>query len=385
MADFEKFTQSIAEYNATPPTLADQEASALQVDSSGRLLVATNLNVDLDHTEDSVAIGDGTNLIVLNADGSVNTRLSDGTNDLVINADGSLNVTEANSADILTALQLIDNVVFSVSDAAGATDAGMNVLVVRDDALTTLAAADGDYASLRVNSTGALWVRHDGSLTVTATDLDIRDLDATQDNVAISDGTDTLAINADGSINVAPVSGSVFSIDDNGGSITVDATDLDIRNLSASQDNVAISDGTDTLAINSDGSINVVVAGAGGTQADVATDDGAAGDALVPITGATATILLSQAVAAGETYKLYAWNWMADIQGTFRLEVRDGTTLVRTVRIALNAGSQPGDQMNFGLPIEIAGAATRVVRVTFTRAENKDGQAAAAINGEILS
>lgn len=37
----------------------------------------------------------------------------------------------------------------------------------------------------------------------------------------------------------------------------VSATDLDIRDLSASQDNVAISDGTDTLAIESDGSINV--------------------------------------------------------------------------------------------------------------------------------
>ena len=37
---------------------------------------------------------------------------------------------------------------------------------------------------------------------VSATDLDIRDLDANQDNVAISDGTDTLEINADGSINV---------------------------------------------------------------------------------------------------------------------------------------------------------------------------------------
>lgn len=47
------------------------------------------------------------------------------------------------------------------------------------------------------------------------------------------------------------------AISDGGGSITVDATDLDIRDLSASQDNVAISDGTDTLEINADGSINV--------------------------------------------------------------------------------------------------------------------------------
>jgi len=39
-------------------------------------------------------------------------------------------------------------------------------------------------------------------ITVTATDLDIRDLTAATDSVSISDGTDTLAVNADGSINV---------------------------------------------------------------------------------------------------------------------------------------------------------------------------------------
>lgn len=84
-------------------------------------------------------------------------------------------------------------------------------------------------------------VNADGSLnaTVTATDLDIRDLSAATDNVAISDGTDTLAVNGDGSLNAV-----------------VSATDLDIRDLSAAQDNVAISDGVDTLAINADGSIN---------------------------------------------------------------------------------------------------------------------------------
>lgn len=40
------------------------------------------------------------------------------------------------------------------------------------------------------------------SLEVTATNLDIRNLSAAQDNIAISDGTNTLAVNADGSINV---------------------------------------------------------------------------------------------------------------------------------------------------------------------------------------
>jgi hypothetical protein len=82
-----------------------------------------------------------------------------------------------------------------------------------------------------------------------AVDFDIRDLTHASDSIKIGDGTEFLAINADGSINIT----------DNSGSLTVDATDFDIRDLSASQDNVAISDGTDTLAINGDGSINSVV------------------------------------------------------------------------------------------------------------------------------
>lgn len=66
--------------------------------------------------------------------------------------------------------------------------------------------------------------------------------------VQITDGTDTLAINTNGSINV-------------------EAVDLDIRNLNAAQDSVTaqlqagsqiqITDGTNTLDVNVDGSINV--------------------------------------------------------------------------------------------------------------------------------
>lgn len=75
-------------------------------------------------------------------------------------------------------------------------------------------------------------------------------IDSACASIVIKDsGGDELAIDASGKITAI--------IEDGGGAITVDAVDLDIRDLSASQDNVAISDGTDTLAVNSDGSINV--------------------------------------------------------------------------------------------------------------------------------
>lgn len=61
------------------------------------------------------------------------------------------------------------------------------------------------------------------------------------DSVKISDGTDTMLVNADGSINVSIAAGN-----------------LAVELAASDGDNVAISDGTDTLAVNTDGSINTV-------------------------------------------------------------------------------------------------------------------------------
>ena len=106
-------------------------------------------------------------------------------------------------------------------------------------------------------------------------------IDASLHSIQIKDaGGDALAINADGSLNITDnggsitvdgsvsvtglvdVSGSEVSLDaatlaalEN---ITVSATDLDIRDLTHVSDSVKIGDGTDLLAVNADGSINVL-------------------------------------------------------------------------------------------------------------------------------
>lgn len=51
---------------------------------------------------------------------------------------------------------------------AGATDTGVAPLAIRDDALATLTPVDGDYAPLRLNSVGALWVKHNGAETLSS-------------------------------------------------------------------------------------------------------------------------------------------------------------------------------------------------------------------------
>lgn len=56
--------------------------------------------------------------------------------------------------------------------------------------------ASGSEVSLDAATLAAL-----ENVTVSATDLDIRDLSHTQDSIKVGDGTDFLAINGDGSIN----------------------------------------------------------------------------------------------------------------------------------------------------------------------------------------
>lgn len=65
------------------------------------------------------------------------------------------------------------------------------------DELVDLQLIDSDGHELDINADGSL------NATVTATDLDIRDLTHVSDSVKIGDGTDFLAVNADGSINVS--------------------------------------------------------------------------------------------------------------------------------------------------------------------------------------
>lgn len=75
---------------------------------------------------------------------------------------------------------------------------------------------------------------------VEATNLDIRDLAFATDKVDVSGST------------VALDSGTLAALEN----ITVTASDLDIRDLTHVSDSVKIGDGTDFLAINADGSIN---------------------------------------------------------------------------------------------------------------------------------
>ncbi|MHA2063734.1 MAG: hypothetical protein ACXABY_05045 [Candidatus Thorarchaeota archaeon] len=94
----------------------------------------------------------------------------------------------------------------AVDTAAGATDTGVAMLAIRDDALTTLTPIDGDYVNLRVSSTGALHVTGAGG----GTQYNIDDALGATDTVTLAgvvrDDSLTTLTEADGDVSVLRVS-----------------------------------------------------------------------------------------------------------------------------------------------------------------------------------
>ena len=116
------------------------------------------------------------------------------------------------------------------------------------------------------------------SIEVTATDLDIRDLVYTQDSITAHQGgtwtIDSITNNVTVDQGTSP-----WVIGDGGGSITVDALNLDIRDLTAASDSVAawLSDGAGTALtstlVGSDQALDVNVVGGLNVEVDLSHID----------------------------------------------------------------------------------------------------------------
>lgn len=174
------------------------------------------------------------------------------------------------------------------------------------------------------------------NITVTATDLDIRDLDFATDKVDVS-GSDVTA--------------------------TVSATDLDIRDLSSAQDSVEIKTAAGVpLSINADGTLNVVPVEDPGTE--------------------TVNFNTAAAVAAGATSnhdhtfanasKIY--QVFASASGKLKIEVQvetgASTGVFNTILVAFNSTANPNIDATLNkYALVPAGAKVRVIRT------NKDTQA----------
>ncbi len=147
-------------------------------------------------------------------------------------------------------------------------------------------------------------IRVDAEITAVVTDLEIRA--ASGDNIAITnqDGSNPLVINNDGSINTV--------ID---GAVAVEIT-------AASGDNIAISDGTNTLDVNPDGSINV-------NATIVATSNGTSENIYAEVTGiaiGATTTVATYTVPAGKTFHLTRADISSDSVSVWEVQI-DSTTI----------------------------------------------------------
>lgn len=192
------------------------------------------------------------------------------------------------------------------------------------------------------------------AVTVSATDLDIRDLSASQDNVAISDGTDTLEVNADGSINSV-----------------VTATNLDIRDLTHASDSVKVGDGTDFLAVNADGSINVVVDSSPGT----------------PINAYNTAAALAAAATSNHDYTATASFSLCKVWGAasgklkieVQIETGVATGVFNTRWVGFNSTANPVIDLSIpNPPIVAVGVRVRVIR---TNTDNQSQDVYSTISG----
>lgn len=183
----------------------------------------------------------------------------------------------------------------------GAAD-NANILVVGTEDGTS----SGTAHALRLTSNGSVVVDIDDStpidvnvtntVTVEATDLDIRQLvhtGGTPDSVQIGDGTEILLVNADGSINAV-----------------VTATDLDIRDLDYNSDSVTAHQGGDW-------SVEVAPVGSENFQADT--------NAAITKAGGFADVV-TVSIAEGATKYLYGYQVGADKNVNFRVSF-DGSPL----------------------------------------------------------
>ena len=285
--------------------------------------------------------------------GDVVSRISDGTITsqlLTVNADGSVNITDNNGSLTVDAVNLDIRDLSHTQDSVKVGD-GTDLLAINTDGsvnitdnggsltvdATNLDIRDLAFATDKVDVSGS-------SVTVSATDLDIRDLSHTQDSVKIGDGTDFLAVNTDGSLNIT----------DNGGSLTVDATDLDIRDLSAAQDSVKaqLADGSGNYysAVNPL-SVSVVDTISGATE--VLDFKQAAAVA------AAASDTHSYTVTAGKTLRLQ--KIVASGSGMIKAEIKiAGVTKV----VLFNSSAEPNIEYAFSSPQNMAAATVVSVVIT---------------------
>ena len=257
----------------------DATPDAVDEGDAGRLRISANRNLyttlrDAAGNERGASVN-ASNQLSVSVDNTVAVA-----SHAVTNA-GTFAVQESGAA--LAALELVDNIVSVVDGAAGATPTGVAALAIRDDALSALAPAEGDFVGLRTGSTGALWVATASTVTVAGT---------VTANAGTNLNTSALALEAGGNLALAAtalqlIDNLVLAEDAAHGS-----GDPGVQLLAVRKDSGAALAGSDgdysPLQVDDAGNLRVNIAAgaaAGGTSATDDADFTAGATAGTPVMG----------------------------------------------------------------------------------------------------
>jgi len=238
----------------------------------------------------------------------------------------------------------------AVDDAAGGTDSGIATLVVRDDTLSTLTPADGDYTTLRVNSEGALWIA--GNITASPESVEV-------DDTPFTTGTDSVS-----------VVGGIVTTDE------VDAGDLGAFAMTTRrQMRTVIEDAAgDALDVNADGSLNVTVIGGGETPS---TDEFHDYDTSAAVAGGATD---NHDYTVGNTTGLLKSCTFA-ASGALKAEIQAGPLAsLATVAVGFIPKQGGSEQYTFDPPVEATGTSP-TFRVIRTNRENQAQDVYSSLHG----
>lgn len=315
--------------------------------------------------------------------GDVISKIADATTpsqQLAVNADGSINITDngtsltvdavdldirdlSSAQDSVEVLQAThDNLNANANIQVGNTDvANGNPVPVSDaggsltvDAIN-LDIRDLAFATDKVDVTGS-----DITATVSATDLDIRDLVFATDKVDVSGSAVTVSAT---DLDIRNLVFATDKVDVSGSAVTavVTATNLDIRDLTHVSDSIKIGDGTDFLAVNTDGSINVVA------QEDSGTEIVNYNTSVALASGATSNHDWTSA-AVSRLYQVLA-SATGKLKITVQIETGAATNTFNTIAVGFNSTATPNIDINLSkYALVPSGARVRVIR------QNNDNQ-----------
>jgi hypothetical protein len=239
------------------------------------------------------------------------------------------------------------------------------------DGSGNIAVTDGGL-SLTVDGTVAV-SSVGGTVTVSATDLDIRDLTHVSDSVKVGDGTDFLAIDGSGNIGVTDAGGSLtvdgtVAVSSVGGTVTVSATDLDIRNLNLTDDAVKVSANT---TANGPANPIYVALGSGPITGEVHDYDTStvAGNTADNHDYTVTTAMLVKSIIVSSS-------------GALKAELQTGPVASLVTKAVLFIPKVGGShQVTFDPPIEVPVTSTGTVRIIRTNREGSSNDVYSTIIG----